>query len=81
MSDSVTPEVTPEKIYPIIRQADNSQMETIYRLSHHLIRGIVPESLSVSLTDFMVLPTEGTNRQRMLIYQVAYHLIRKDRMT
>lgn len=79
MSENMTPEVTPEKIYPILKQADVEQLGTIYRLSHHLIRGSVPADLAVSLSDFIALLGEGTNRQRMLIYQAAYHLIRKDR--
>lgn len=80
MSENMTPDVTPEKIYPFLRQADQDQLETMYRLSHHLIRGVVPEVLSVSLPDFLALLAEGTNRQRLMIHQVAFHLIHKDRM-
>ena len=79
MRESALPNVTPEKLSPIIKTADADRMGTLYRLTHHLICGYVPADCSASAEDFLRLFRDGTDRQRLLIYQVAYHLIRKGR--
>lgn len=81
MSENMTPEVTPEKIYPFLRKADPDQLETLYRLAHHVIRAKAPESGGVPLADFMELLKEGTNRQLLLIIQAAYHIVQRERMS
>lgn len=77
MSDTNTPTVTPDKIYPFIKSANQDQMETLYRFSHHMIRGTVPSSADAKVSNFMLLMEEATDRQLLLIFQAAYHLIRK----
>ena len=80
MNENMTPEVTPEKIYPFLRKAAPDQLETLYRLAHHVIRAKAPETQVVPLADFMELLKEGTNRQLLLIIQAAYHIVQRDRM-
>lgn len=79
MSESIAPNVTPEKIRPIIRNADPDQLGTLYRLAHHMIRGCIPSEPVPAVEDFLLLFRDGSQRQRLLLYQAAYHLIRKDR--
>ena len=79
MSEYTAPNVTPEKLYPIVRMADGEQLETLYRLAHHIIRRCIPAECAASVEDVSRIFREGSDRQRLLIYQVAYHLIRKDR--
>ena len=71
------PNVTPEKLQPFLRKADPVQLETLYRLGYHLIRGNAPEEKAVTAESLLKLMQEGTARQRLLIFQAAYHLIRK----
>lgn len=80
MSENMTPEVTPEKIYPFLKKADHDQLETLYRLAHHVIRGKAPDTQVVPLAEFIDLLKEGTNRQLLLIIQAAYHIVQRDRM-
>ena len=80
MSDPNTPTVTPEKVYPFIKSANQEQLETLYRFSHHMIRGSVPPSEDAKVNNFMLLMEEATDRQLLLIFQAAYHLVRKERM-
>ena len=77
MEDITIPNVTPEKLQPFLRKADPAQLETLYRLGHHLIRGIPPEGKAFKAESLLKLMQEGTARQRMLIFQAAYHLIRR----
>lgn len=77
MEEIKIPNVTPEKLQPFIRKADPAQLETLYRLGHHLIRGNVPEGKKATAESLLKLMQEGTARQRLLIFQAAYHLIRK----
>ena len=69
--------VTPEKIKPFLKKADDDQTDVLYRLSHHVIRGCAPVDKFVDKSMVMELMQEGNNRQRMLIIQAAYHMIRK----
>ena len=80
MSNSISPEVTPEKIYPFIKKAAPDQLETLYRLAHHVIRCQAPSVPVVPVSDFMELLKEGTNRQLLLIFQAAYHIVHKERL-
>lgn len=80
MNENTTPEVTPEKIYPFLKKADPEQLETLYRLAYHVIRGKAPDTQVVPLADFMGLLKEGTNRQLLLIIQAAFHIVQRDRM-
>lgn len=77
MEDITIPNVTPEKLQPFLRKADPAKLETLYRLGHHLIRGNVPEEKAVTAERLLKLMQEGTARQRLLIFQAAYHLIRR----
>lgn len=81
MIESAQPTVTPDKIYPLVRNADADQIGTLYRLAHHMIRGSVPQAEAASVRNFMDLMNEGTQRQLLLIFQAAYHLVHKERMT
>ena len=77
MEEIKIPDVTPEKLQPFLRKADSAQLETLYRLGHHLIRGNVPEEKKATAESLLKLMQEGTARQNLLIFQAAYHLIRK----
>lgn len=77
MEEFTIPNVTPEKLQPFLRKADPAQLETLYRLGHHLIRGIPPEENAGTAQSLLTLMQEGTTRQRLLIFQAAYHLIRR----
>lgn len=74
------PEITPSKIYPFLKKADTEQIETLYRFSHHVIRGKPPEDHTVPLSEFMVLLQEGSGRQLLLIIQAAFHIVQRDRV-
>ena len=80
MSGSIAPEVTPEKIYPYLKQANQDQAETLYRLAFHVIKGKAPQEKTVPLSEFMDLLKEGTNRQLLLIIQAAFHIVHRERM-
>lgn len=75
-----SPEVTPEKIYPFLKKANQDQLETLYRLAHHVIRGAAPAEPVVPVADFMVLLGEGSSRQLLLIIQAAFHIVQRERM-
>ena len=77
MEDITIPNITPEKLQPFLRKADPTQLETLYRLGHHLIRGIAPERKEGTAESLLKLMQEGTARQRLLLFQAAYHLIRR----
>lgn len=77
MEEIKIPNVTPEKLHPFLRKADPAQLETLYRLGYHLIRGIPPEENAGTAQSLLKLMQEGTARQRLLIFQAAYHLIRR----
>ena len=77
MEDITIPNITPEKLQPFLRKADPAKLETLYRLGYHLIRGIPPEENAVTAESLLTLMQEGTARQRLLIFQAAYHLIRR----
>lgn len=78
MSIPQTVTVTPEKIQPLLKKATEDQTDVLYRLSHHVIRGAAPQT--DGWDDFMELLREGTNRQRLLIIQAAFHMVRRNRM-
>lgn len=69
--------VTPEKIKPFLKKADANQTDVLYRLAHHVIRGCAPVEKDANKAMILELMQEGNNRQRMLIIQAAYHMIRK----
>lgn len=77
MSEPIPIEVTPEKITPWLKKADADQLEVLYLLAHHLIRGNAPAVRSVPWKEAIALLEEGTSKQLMLIYQAAYHIVHK----
>lgn len=74
------PEVTPEKIYPLLKKADTDQLKALYLPSYHIIRGGAPDSEEATVEKLMDILKEGTNRQRLLIIQAAFHIVRRERM-
>ena len=72
--------VTPEKIKPFLKRADAEQTDVLYRLSHHVIRGCAPAEKTTGQAQVLELLEEGNNRQRMLIIQAAFHMVRRSKM-
>lgn len=80
MSNVPTPKVTPDKICFYLRKANPDQLEALYLLSHHVIRGCAPTDRVVPLDVFMDLLKEGSNRQLLLIIQAVFHIVQRKRM-
>lgn len=73
------PIATPEKIKPFLKKANADQIDVLHQLSHHVIRGCAPEEKPAGQAQILEILEEGDNRQRMLIIQAAYHMVRRDR--
>lgn len=80
MPEKTTPIITPEKIYPLLKKADADQLKALYLPSHHIIRGGAPKEEEATVDKLMELLKEGNNRQRLLIIQAAFHIVRRERM-
>ena len=72
--------VTPEKIKPFLKRADAEQTDVLYRLSHHVIRGCAPAEKSTGKAQILEIMEEGDNRQRLLIIQAAFHMVRRSKI-
>ena len=79
MDQHSKPIATPEKIKPFLKKANVAQKDVLYQLSHHIIRGCAPEDKPAGQAQILEILEEGDNRQRMLIIQAAYHMVRRDR--
>ena len=77
--NQTTPEVTPEKIHPFVKIASPDQLEALHLVSYHMIRHQAPAERCSDPKLFMELFAEGDSLQRMLIYQIAYHIIKRNR--
>ena len=77
MDQGIQLTVTPEKIKPFLKKADDDQTDVLYRLAHHVIRGCAPGERAFNKAEILEIMQEGNDRQRMLIIQAAYHMIRK----
>ena len=80
MDQHSQPNVTPEKIKPFLKKATLDQIDVLHRLSHYVIRGRAPEEKPAGREQILELVEEGNNRQRLLIIQAAYHMVRRDRL-
>lgn len=73
------PTATPDKLYMIVRTATPEQLEALHLVTYHILRHQAPAERYADLKPFMELFEEADETQRRLIYQVAYHIIKRNR--
>lgn len=73
------PSVTSDKLYMIVRTASPDQLEALHLVTYHILRNQAPAERCADLKPFMELFEEADETQRRLIYQIAYHIIKRNR--